>query len=72
LEAASQIEQGSLAYTLGNAKGVDQAVAVVMLATVGGACLGAADKHADILAGKTAAVNGKNALYGTTFRISGT
>ena len=71
IKAATQIEQGSLAYTVGNAIRVDQAVAVIMLATVGGACFGASDKHADTLAGEVAAVNGGKVFYGTTFLISG-
>ena len=46
IKAATQIEQGPLAYTLGNAKGIDQPIAVVMLTAVGGARFGAADEHA--------------------------
>jgi len=69
-EATSQVEKGPLANTLGNTKGVDQAVAVVLLTTAGCARLGTADKHADILAGETATVNASKPFYGITFRIS--
>lgn len=42
-----------------------------MLTTLGGACLGAADKHAHTLAGASAALNSDRPFYGTTFGISG-
>ena len=57
MKTATQIEQGPLAYPVRNAKGIDQAVAVVLLAIIGGARFGATDEHADTLAGGMAAVN---------------
>lgn len=56
---------------VGNTIRIDQTVAVIMLATVGGACFGASDKHADTLAGEMATVNFGKVFYGTTFLISG-
>jgi hypothetical protein len=56
MEAAAKVKQGALANMLANTVGIDNAVAVVMLATRCCACFGATDKHTDSLADENSSV----------------
>lgn len=66
LEVAPEIEHRALAYPLGRARRLDQAVGAIGLARLPALDRGAADKHGRTLAAERGRVNGHAAFYGTT------